>query len=190
MLEKSGLATLLIDLLTEAEEVTDQRTREFRFDIQLLAWRLAMVAHWTKQQRALKALPIGYFGASTGAAAALIAAASQPELAQVVVSRGGRPDLAEQSLRQVHCPSLFIVGSLDQTVLRFNLDAIAQLPAETVRKLEIVEGATHLFEEPGKLEEVAELAAAWFRKYLEQVPRRSISPASSSGADAGPRFIQ
>lgn len=187
-LERSGLATLLIDLLTEAEEEIDQRTREFRFDIPLLAGRLGKVAHWAVQQSALKSLPIGYFGASTGAAAALIAAAEQPGQVRAVVSRGGRPDLAAESLGQVQCPSLFIVGSLDQTVLRLNLDAIAQLPTETIRTLEIIEGASHLFEEPGTLEEVADVAASWFRKYLANMGARKPYPVNSGGAGAGSRF--
>lgn len=163
-LQAGGLATLLFDLLTPEEERIDMRTRELRFNIGLLAERLVGATDWLLQQAELAELPIGYFGASTGAAAALIAAARRPEVVGAVVSRGGRPDLAAPALGRVRAPTLLIVGGSDYPVIEMNEDALRQLRVE--KKLEIVEGATHLFEEPGTLERVAVLATTWFRGHL------------------------
>lgn len=159
-----GMATLLLDLLTDAEEREDERTRELRFDIPLLANRLVGATDWLKEDPDLKDLPVGYFGASTGAAAALIAAAKRPEQASAVVSRGGRPDLAGDALGQVQAATRLIVGGLDTEVIRMNEEAAEQMHCRT--RLDIVPGATHLFEEPGALEQVAELAGDWFRDEL------------------------
>ncbi|MFZ4584964.1 MAG: dienelactone hydrolase family protein [Acidimicrobiia bacterium] len=159
-LQSHGLATLLMDLLTADEERVDNITREFRFDIPLLAQRLEGATKWARTEPTVRALPIGYFGASTGAAAALIAAAQHPEAVSVVVSRGGRPDLAGDFLATVVAPTLFIVGSLDTVVIELNEIASSQMHCE--RETSIVPGATHLFEEPGTLEEVKKLAADWF----------------------------
>lgn len=164
-LNKAGLSTLLFDLLTTEEDEVDQFTREFRFDIPLLAKRLVGATDWLQSQAELINLNIGYFGSSTGAAAALIAAAERPEVTHAVVSRGGRPDLAGVSLPEVKAPTLLIVGGWDDVVIELNQQAKAQMQS-TDAKLTIVEGATHLFEEPGKLDEVTKLAADWFRKYL------------------------
>jgi dienelactone hydrolase len=164
VLRDGGLATLLFDLLTTAEEAVDLRTRHLRFDIPLLARRLVGATDWLVRQPGVGALPIGYFGASTGAAAALIAAARRAELAAAVVSRGGRPDLAGAALAEVRAPTLLIVGGLDHEVIRLNEEARARLRCE--RRLEIVAGATHLFEEPGTLEQVANLARDWFLRYM------------------------
>ena len=155
-------ATLLMDLLTPEEEQVDLVTRHLRFDVHLLADRLAGAAYWLADQSATAALPVGYFGASTGAAAALIAAAEAPGTAFAVVSRGGRPDLAGDALAEVRAPTLLIVGGRDEAVLQLNAEARARMRCETA--LEIVAGATHLFEETGALEEVAALAAAWFER--------------------------
>jgi dienelactone hydrolase len=165
VLENAGLATLLMDLLTRDEEMLDQLTAHLRFDIDLLAERLVAATDWLSHQRETAHLPIGYFGASTGAAAALVAAAERPELVRAIVSRGGRPDLAGPALARVRAPTLFIVGSRDQLVIELNRAALDQLPVEN-KRLEIVPGATHLFEEPGTLEEVARLARDWFLSYL------------------------
>ncbi len=162
VLNSGAVGTVLADLLTEEEEVIDEQTRELRFDIDLLAGRLIAIADWIGSLDQLKRLPLGYFGASTGAAAALIAAADRPRVTKAVVSRGGRPDLAGDALTRVLAPCLFIVGGDDQTVLRLNRDAIAALPHATECRLEIVPGATHLFEEPGALDQVAQLARDWF----------------------------
>ena len=159
-----GLATLLLDLLTEAEEAEDVRTLALRFDIGLLAGRLVAATDWLAQQPNISALPIGYFGASTGAGAALVAAAERPNVVAAIVSRGGRPDLAGPSLGAVCAPTLLIVGGADVPVIEMNRDAIRQMRA--LAHLEIVPGATHLFEEPGALEQVATLARAWFAHYL------------------------
>lgn len=161
-LRDAGLGTLMIDLLTEAEETIDLRTGELRFDIDLLADRLLAAAAWLREEAA--DLTIGYFGASTGAAAALVAAAEQPEHIEAIVSRGGRPDLAGRWLQLVEAPTLLIVGGLDTAVIEMNRDALEQLKCE--KALEIVPGATHLFEEPGTLEEVARLSADWFARHL------------------------
>jgi dienelactone hydrolase len=163
-LEGRGFATLLLDLLTSQEESVDIYTRQYRFDIDLLGRRVAFATEWAQQRADLRRLSIGYFGASTGAAAALIGAAEHPDVARAVVSRGGRPDLAEDALRLVRAPTLLIVGGDDEPVIEMNRDAMRQMTAPV--KLEIVPGATHLFEEPGTLERVMELAADWFDKYL------------------------
>jgi putative phosphoribosyl transferase len=159
-----GLATLLLDLLTPEEEAVDQRTGHLRFDIELLAGRLVAATQWAAVDPATHALAIGYFGASTGAAAALVAAALEPERVHAVVSRGGRPDLAGEALPLVRAPTLLIVGGQDLRVLELNRAAMARMRAET--RLEIVPGATHLFEEPGTLEVVARLARDWFLQHL------------------------
>jgi pimeloyl-ACP methyl ester carboxylesterase len=163
-LNEGGLATLLFDLLTAGEEELDAITGELRFDIELLAERLSAATDWVRAEPALPSLPLGYFGSSTGAAAALIAAARRPEAVQAVVSRGGRPDLADRSLSQVRAPTLLIVGGQDEAVLALNRAALARLRCEAV--LRVVPGATHLFEEPGALSLVAALARAWFRDHL------------------------
>jgi pimeloyl-ACP methyl ester carboxylesterase len=163
-LEGHGFATLLLDLLTTQEESVDMYTRQHRFDIDLLGRRVAFATDWAQKREDLRRLSIGYFGASTGAAAALIGAAEHPDVARAVVSRGGRPDLAESALALVKAPTLLIVGGDDEPVIEMNRDAMRQMTANV--KLEIVPGATHLFEEPGTLEQVMELAAAWFDKYL------------------------
>ena len=163
-LREANLATLLIDLLTVEEEEMDLHTRQLRFDIGLLAQRLVGATDWIAQNLETQNLPVGYFGASTGAGAALVAAAIRPELVGAVVSRGGRPDLAGDALPRVAAPTLMIVGGNDRPVIDMNREALGQLRAE--KKLEIVPGATHLFEEPGALEEVARLAVAWFVRYL------------------------
>jgi pimeloyl-ACP methyl ester carboxylesterase len=159
-LNERGLGTLLLDLLTEEEEEIDERTRHLRFDIPMLARRLVFAADWLEEYAPTAALGLGLFGASTGAGAALIAAAERPERVRAVVSRGGRPDLAGSSLARVKCPTLLIVGGWDQPVIEMNKEAMAHMVCET--RLTIVPGATHLFEEPGKLEEVARLAGEWF----------------------------
>lgn len=164
ILRNSGLVTLLIDLLTVDEEAVDIHTMQLRFDIQLLAKRLVETTDWIEQNPDTQKLAIGYFGASTGAAAALVAAAERSNAIRAVVSRGGRPDLAGSSLQRVKSPTLLIVGGDDLPVIDINRDALKQLHCE--KKLVIVPGATHLFEEPGKLEEVARLAADWFTQYL------------------------
>ncbi len=170
MLNRGALATLLIDLLTKEEEAVDMRTAELRFDIGLLIRRLTAVTEWAGAQPELKSLPIGYFGASTGAAAALAAAAERPQTVRAVVSRGGRPDLAGAALGKVLAPCLFIVGGDDQVVVRLNREAIAELPRKTEWRLEIIPGATHLFEEPGALDRVADLALDWFQTHLKASP--------------------
>lgn len=162
-LHEGGLATLLFDLLSAAENVIDEQTRELRFDIALLSRRLVGVIDWLNSQQGFGDLPLGLFGASTGSAAALNAAAVRRERVKAVVSRGGRPDLASQ-LELVRAPTLLIVGGHDEPVITLNREAAARLPAE--HRLEIVPGATHLFEEPGALEAVAELACGWFQRYL------------------------
>jgi pimeloyl-ACP methyl ester carboxylesterase len=167
VLNAAGMATLLFDLLTAAESRIDERTREFRFDIELLARRLTASLDWIAQQRGIAELPAGLFGASTGAAGALIAAAERPARVAAVVSRGGRPDLAERVLSRVRAPTLLIVGSLDDVVIDMNRAAAAQLTC--VCRVEIVAGATHLFEEPGKLDEVAALARDWFARHFAAV---------------------
>jgi dienelactone hydrolase len=164
-LQSSGLATLLIDLLTPEEEAIDLRTRHLRFDIGLLADRLTGAVEWLTARPATRELRIGLFGASTGAAAALVAAATRPEAVGAVVSRGGRPDLAgKHVLHTVRAPTLLIVGGIDPDVIDLNRTAFDEL--RTAKDLTIVPGASHLFEEPGTLEEVAKLARAWFLRHL------------------------
>lgn len=163
-LREARLATLLIDLLTADEEAVDEYSREYRFDIPRLADRLIGAAEWLGAAPESSQLPIGLFGASTGAAAALVAAAELPDRIAAVVSRGGRPDLAGAALPRVRAPTLLIVGGRDEGVIDLNEQARRQLRG-TVR-LEIVPGATHLFEEPGTLEQVAHLARGWFERYL------------------------
>ncbi len=165
VIREVGVATLLFDLLTRPEESIDNYTREFRFDINLLARRLVAATSWLAGEDETKYLRPGYFGASTGGAAALLAAAEIGKKVGAVVSRGGRPDLAGPALSYVTAPTLLLVGGLDGPVIRMNEDAYAQL--RCLKELKIVPGATHLFEEPGKLEEVARLAAAWFLTHLE-----------------------
>jgi dienelactone hydrolase len=162
-LQTGGLATLLLDLLSAEEEAVDLRTRHLRFDIPLLADRLVAATDWLATQPDLRALRVGYFGASTGAGAALVAAAARPERVDAVVSRGGRPDLAGEALGAVRAPTLLIVGGADAEVIALNERAMARMPHAQVR-LEIVPGATHLFEEPGTLEEVARLARDWLTR--------------------------
>jgi dienelactone hydrolase len=164
VLNQAGLVTLLVDLLTPKEESIDNQTSEHRFNIELLAHRLVGATDWLLQSRTLPPLPIGYFGASTGAAAALVAAASRPNVVQAVVSRGGRPDLAGHALGNVAAPTLLIVGEFDREVLQLNRKAAGAIPALT--EIQIVPGATHLFEEPGALEQVAQLASNWFAMHL------------------------
>jgi putative phosphoribosyl transferase len=164
VLREHGLATLLIDLLTPEEETIDARTGHLRFDIDLLATRLVAIVDWLRRRQDTSALPIGLFGASTGGAAALVAAAARPHEIAAVVSRGGRPDLARSALRLVTCPTRLIVGGRDAAVLGMNRAAMAEMDAPV--ELQVVPGATHLFEEPGALDRVAELAAEWFARHL------------------------
>ena len=168
-LERRGFATLLVDLLTPDEEQVDRVTAGLRFDIHMLAQRLTGVVDWLREHRETARLRIGLFGASTGAAAALITAANRPHSIAAVVSRGGRPDLAGHALPRVTAPTLLVVGSLDTTVLQMNRGAMAQMHGPAA--LEIVEGATHLFEESGALSEVAELAADWFETHVRTTPQ-------------------
>jgi dienelactone hydrolase len=163
-LNDAGLATLLFDLLTHQEEAIDVQTRELRFDINLLAERLVHATKWAKQQPQTRDLRIGYFGSSTGGAAALVAAVDVPQDVGAVVSRGGRPDLAGQALPKVQAPTLLIVGGNDDIVIELNEQARDRMGCEV--KLEIIPGATHLFEEPGTLEKVAKLASAWFVNHI------------------------
>ncbi|MDV3240453.1 MULTISPECIES: dienelactone hydrolase family protein [Methylocaldum] len=165
-LNRADLATLLFDLLTAEEHEVDQYTRQFRFDIGLLTDRLVGAIDWATQYELTTDLSFGLFGASTGAAAALRAAAERPESVAAVVSRGGRPDLAEERLPEVLAPTLLIVGGYDDVVIELNRLAAERMNA--VNRLEIVPGATHLFEEPGTLEKVEELARDWFLKYLRR----------------------
>jgi dienelactone hydrolase len=164
VLNDAGLATLLIDLLTAKEEAIDLQTRHLRFDIDLLAQRLAGAIDWLTQQDETRPLNIGMFGASTGAGAALLAATLRPSFVSAVVSRGGRPDLAGTALSNVQAATLLIVGGLDEPVIELNQQALEQLRA--IKQLEIVPGASHLFEEPGTLDKAATLARDWFLKYL------------------------
>jgi putative phosphoribosyl transferase len=164
VLQEAALATLLVDLLTHEEEAIDLRTAHLRFDIGLLAERLVGATEWLAQQPQTQHLRVGYFGASTGGGAALVAAAKCPDRVDAVVSRGGRPDLAGPALAFVRAPTLLIVGGQDLPVIEMNRAALAQLRCE--KRLEIVPGATHLFEEPGALEAVARLARDWFADHL------------------------
>jgi putative phosphoribosyl transferase len=167
-LQSAGLATVLADLLTPAEEQVDARTGALRFDIGLLATRVAALTDWLVEHEPTAGLDVGLFGASTGAAAALVAAATRPAAVQAVVSRGGRPDLAGEYLSLVRQPTLLIVGERDPVVIELNRKAMDKLSGET--RLEIVPGASHLFEEPGALERVARLARDWFVRHLNPVP--------------------
>jgi pimeloyl-ACP methyl ester carboxylesterase len=173
VIRNAGIGTLLFDLLTPEEEAVDLRTRALRFDIDLLARRLVGATDWLLRQPAARGLPLGYFGSSTGGAAALVAAAERPEAVRAVVSRGGRPDLAGEALGRVRAPTLLLVGGWDEPVVDLNRRAMARMTAPA--SLVIVPGATHLFEEPGKLEEVARQAAAWLRAHL--VPVAAAAPA-------------
>ena len=164
-LQQRGLGTLLLDLLTKAEERVDVQTAEYRFDINRLATRVVAATDWLRNRDNVMQLPTGYFGASTGAAAALIAAAERPDAVKAVVSRGGRPDLAGAALPRVKAPTLLIVGGHDEPVIEMNEDARSRMQAAHV-ELKIVPGATHLFEEPGTLEQVEQLAGDWFVRYL------------------------
>ncbi|PWU47259.1 hydrolase [Micromonospora globispora] len=168
-LNDRSLATVLVDLLTPEEDAIDAQTAELRFNIPMLADRLAAIVDWMGTDSTLRPLPVGLFGASTGAAAALVAAAERPDRVRAVVSRGGRPDLAGASLSAVRAPTLLLVGGLDEQVIVLNEQAKAQLG--DVAELRIVPGATHLFEEPGTLEQVADEAASWFSGHLARVPR-------------------
>jgi dienelactone hydrolase len=176
VLTSHGLATLLFDLLTREEEVVDEVTREHRFNIPLLANRLVGATRWVLSNPEIRGLPIGYFGASTGAAAALIAAAELSDSVATVVSRGGRPDLAGESLPAVLAPTLLIVGEWDEPVIAMNREALQRIGCRE-SKLVIVPGATHLFEEPGTLEEVARIAAEWFGEHM--VPSRRKAAATA-----------
>jgi putative phosphoribosyl transferase len=167
-LNDAGLATLLIDLLTEAEEDAERYTRHLRFDIGLLSRRLVGATDWLVSEPKTTSLPVGYFGASTGGGAALVAAAERPECVAAVVSRGGRPDLAGEAMTLVRAPTLLIVGSHDEPVIELNEWALQRLGSKE-KRLEIVRGASHLFEEPGTLEEVARLAGDWFGRHLGPV---------------------
>jgi dienelactone hydrolase len=165
-LVREGIATLLLDLLTPEEDAEDQRTRRLRFDVALLGERVVAALDWLGGEPALAALPCGCFGASTGAAAALIAAAARPDVVGAVVSRGGRPDLAGDALRSVRAPTLFIVGGADREVLELNRAAAARMPVKPT--IEVVPGAGHLFSEPGALEAVTELTVGWFAARLRR----------------------
>ena len=179
VLNQAGLATLLLDLLTPEEEVQDAHTAHLRFDIGLLAERLVAATDWLRQTAATRSLALGYFGASTGAAAALVAAAERPDVVQAVVSRGGRPDLAGPALPLVRSATLLIVGGNDTPVIGLNREAFDRLTVPT-KQLVIVPGATHLFEEPGALDQVAQLAADWFTRYLA-----TASPGELGGKSPG-----
>lgn len=174
VLNAARLATLLIDLLTMGEEEIDSRTAHLRFDIELLAQRLIGATEYLGNDAHTRHLPIGYFGASTGAAAALVAAAEHPDTVGAVVSRGGRPDLAGPAMADVHAPTLLIVGGNDHPVIELNRAALAKL--RCVKQLMIIEGATHLFEEPGTLDQVARSARTWFETHLLQPTPRSATP--------------
>ncbi len=166
--QESSFGTLLMDLLTTEEEHLDNKTRELRFDIELLANRLIAAVDWTANQPSMKHFPIGLFGASTGAAAALVAAAKRPDLVRSVVSRGGRPDLAGEALKKVKAPTMLIVGGYDDAVLVLNEQAKKEMTGEV--SVKVVPRATHLFEEPGALAQVADFAAAWFWGTLQKEP--------------------
>ncbi|MBW3668988.1 MAG: dienelactone hydrolase family protein [Actinobacteria bacterium] len=173
-LRSRGLATLLLDLLTAEEEAVDLRTRELRFDIALLSTRVAVAARWAAGAPDVGGRPVGLFGASTGAAAALVAAARLPDVVGAVVSRGGRPDLADDALAAVRAPTLLLVGGLDDVVIGLNREAHNRMDAE--RRLDVIPGATHLFEEPGTLEAVARRAGDWFLTHLAPPARKERTP--------------
>lgn len=180
LLNEAGFATLLVDLLTAEEEAIDLRTAQLRFDIGLLGARLAGVTDWVVQYPHTQSLQIGYFGASTGAAAALVAAAERPAAIGAVVSRGGRPDLAGRYLPRVRAPTLLIVGGNDFQVIELNRAAFEQLRCE--KELVIIPGATHLFEEPGALDQVAQQAREWFQRYLARAEASEAWPIGNRGA--------
>jgi putative phosphoribosyl transferase len=177
VIHSQQIGTLLFDLLTREEEARDRYTGELRFDIPFLAERLIGATHWAVSRTDTKELRIGYFGASTGAAAALIAAGELSDLVSAVVSRGGRPDLAKEALGSVRAPTLLMVGGDDEPVITMNREALAKLCCAD-KKLVIIPGATHLFEEPGALEEVARLAADWFHEHFKTTTKRHIHSAS------------
>jgi putative phosphoribosyl transferase len=178
-LAQAGLATLLLDLLTPAEEEEDRVSGALRFDVPLLAERLARVTDYVRGHSDTSRLAIGYFGASTGAAAALIAAANRPDDVRAVVCRGGRPDLAEETLDRVTAPTLLIVGGADHPVVELNARAYVRLAC--TKRIEVVAGATHMFEEPGALEEVTRVAREWFVRFLvEETPTRGLLPDAGS----------
>ena len=166
-LRQHGFGTLLLDLLTREEEAEDEQTCEYRFDIPLLGKRVIAAADWTRERADLAALPLVFLGASTGAAAALIAGAARPAITSAVISRGGRPDLADEALERVQAPTLLIVGGADGPVIELNRYAMRRMHAPV--SLEIVPGATHLFEEPGALDEVSRLAAEWCERHLRDM---------------------
>jgi dienelactone hydrolase len=174
VLERDGFATLLIDLLTPDEEEVDRRTGHVRFNIHMLAQRLTAIVDWLLERPETASLPIGLFGVSTVGGAALVAAADRPHSVMAVVSRGGRPDLAGHALPRVTTPTLLVVGGLDSQVVELNREAMSRLPG--IVELEVVPGATHLFDEPGTLAEVAERAAEWFGRFLTAAPRRTSTP--------------
>ena len=173
VLQQQGFATLLMDLLTREEDAIDLETREYRFDVDRLGRRVTAAIDWAQQARGLSSLPVACFGASTGAAAALIAAAERPAIVRAVVSRGGRPDLAGDALERVLAPTLLIVGGNDEPVIELNRQAMRRMRGRV--QLEIVPGATHLFEEPGALEEVSRLAADWCARHLGQPRAKAVS---------------
>jgi putative phosphoribosyl transferase len=181
VLQSQGIGTLLFDLLTREDEAIDEITGELRFNIRFLAIRLTDVTRWLIELPGLEGFHMGYFGASTGAAAALVAASKLPDVIGAVVSRGGRPDLAGPSLASVEAPTLLIVGGEDKPVIGMNREALAKLRCE--KKLVIVPGATHLFEEPGTLQEVSRLAADWFKQHLTAAPK----PSGGASASPSPR---
>jgi len=179
ILHTQGIATLLFDLLTRHEESMDQYTGELRFDIPFLAKRLVAATHWIADEASTRDLKVGYFGASTGAGAALVAAAELPRVISAVVSRGGRPDLAGGALDLVRASTLLIVGGEDTAVIAMNREALIRIKCQD-KQLAIIPGATHLFEEPGTLEEVAKLAAEWFSRYFTLAQRAQGASAKSS----------
>ena len=183
-LQEGGFATLLIDLLTGEEEQIDAVTRHLRFDIPFLSERLAAALDWLTTNEATQTLPVGLFGASTGAASALVTAALRPGAIGAIVSRGGRPDLAGAALPRVGAPALLIVGERDEVVIELNERAMAGMRAET--RLEIVPGATHLFEDPGTLERVASLARAWFTEHLRPSGQADRPPLPLDYAEKAP----
>ena len=169
VLQAGGYATLLLDLLTRQEDVIDEETREYRFDVDRLGHRVVAAIDWSASHPPVARLPVACFGASTGAAAALIAATERPEIVRAVISRGGRPDLAGYALPKVQAPTLLIVGGDDEPVIQLNRAAMRRMRA--LVQLEIVPGATHLFEEPGALELVSQLALTWCTKYVKGAPK-------------------
>jgi putative phosphoribosyl transferase len=181
ILQAQGIGTLLFDLLTRWEESRDQYSGEYRFDIPFLAKRLVSATRWARNNADTCSVKLGYFGASTGAGAALVAAAELPDAISAIVSRGGRPDLAAGALRAVRAPTLLIVGGEDEPVIRMNREAMTKLTA-CEKRLVIIPGATHLFEEPGTLEDVAEVAAQWFARYLKSDVTTQVQAATARSA--------